>query len=63
LTGSGQAVLCSAERAPYRWIGGKMEGHHAVNHARREFVRGQCRVNTLESFFGLFKRAICGTLD
>ena len=40
--------------------GRKMEGHHAVNHARREFVRGQWHVNTVEGFFGLFKRAIVG---
>ena len=59
-TGGGQAVLCSDELATYRWIGRKMEGHHAVNHARREFVRGKWHVNTVEGFFGLFKRAVVG---
>ncbi len=59
-TGGGQAVLSSDELATYRWIGRKMEGHHVVNHARREFVRGQWHVNTVEGFFGLFKRAIVG---
>lgn len=64
-TGGGQAVLCSDELATYRWIGRKMEGHHVVNHARREFVRTtrsgvRAHVNTVESFFGLFKRAIVG---
>ena len=57
-TGGGQAVLCSDELAPYRWIGRKMEGHHAVRHARREFVLAH--VNTVEGFFGLFKRVIVG---
>jgi len=59
-TGGGQAVLSSDELATYRWIGRKMEGHHVGNHARREFVRGQWHVNTVEGFFGLFKRAIVG---
>jgi transposase-like protein len=59
-TAGGQAVLSSDELATYRWIGRKMQGHHAVNHARRAFVRGQWQVNTVEGFFGLFKRAIVG---
>ena len=59
-TGGGQAVLCSDELATYRWIGRKMEGHHAVSHARHELVRGKRHVNTVEGFFGLFKRAIIG---
>ena len=57
-TGRGQAVLCSDELASYRWIGRKMEGHHAVRHARREFVLAH--VNTVEGFCGLFKRVIVG---
>ena len=64
-TDGGAAVLCSDELASYRWIGGKMEGHHAVHHARREFARTtrdgiRAHVNTVEGFFGLFKRAIVG---
>jgi len=57
-------VLCSDELASYRWIGRKMEGHYAVNRALREFVHSDgsvlAQVNTVEGFFGLFKRAIIG---
>jgi len=56
--GGGQVVPCSDQLATYRWIGRTMEGHHAVNHARRELVRGNWHVNTVEGFLGLFKRAI-----
>ena len=64
-TGGGGAVLCSDELASYRWIGRKMLGHHGVHHVRREFARTRrdgtrAHVNTVEGFFGLFKRAIVG---
>ncbi len=64
-TDGGRAALCSDELATYRWIGRRMDGHLAVNHARREFARTtrsgvRAHVNTVESFFGLFKRAIVG---
>ena len=32
-----------------------------VNHARGEYVRGECHVNTLESFWSMLKRGINGT--
>jgi hypothetical protein len=32
-----------------------------VNHARYEYVRGDVHTNTIESAFGLFKRAIVGS--
>ena len=38
-TGGGQAVLCSDELASYRWIGRKMEGHHAVRYASEHGFR------------------------
>jgi hypothetical protein len=62
--GTGSAVLCSDELATYRWIGRKMEAHYAVHHAQQEFARTvgavRAHVNTVEGFFGLFKRAIVG---
>lgn len=63
-TAGGGAILCSDELASYRWIGRKMLGHHAVRHARGEYARTagvvRAHVNTVEGFFGLFKRAIVG---
>ena len=53
-----------AELAAYRWVGRKMEAHHAVHHGSGEYARteGGLRVhtNTAEGYFGLFKRAIVG---
>lgn len=63
-TASGGAILCSDELASYRWIGRKMRGHYTVHHARGEYARTvgtvRAHVNTVEGFFGLFKRAIVG---
>jgi hypothetical protein len=50
-----------------RWFGSKMRRHHRVRHSAREYARteGTTRVhiihiNTIEGFFGLFKRGIFG---
>ena len=60
----GAATLLTDELATYRWIGRKMQAHHAVNHGSDEYARteGAVRVhtNTAEGFFGLFKRGIFG---
>ena len=34
-TGKGGAILFTHELGTYRWIGSKMQAHHAVNHTRR----------------------------
>ncbi len=36
-------------------------GHDIVNHGKREYVRGDVHVNTIESYFALLKRGIHGT--
>ena len=35
--------------------------HHTVNHAKKEWVRGNVHTNTIEGLFGLLKRAVNGT--
>lgn len=35
--------------------------HQTINHERKEYVRGICYTNTLESWFGLLKRGVNGT--
>ena len=68
----GAATLLTDELATYRWIGRKMEAHHAVNHGDKEYARTEGAIprnsfgircvhtNTAEGFFGLFKRGIFG---
>jgi hypothetical protein len=35
--------------------------HESVNHSRKEYVRGDVHVNTLEGYFSVFKRGMIGT--
>ncbi|MGQ0677591.1 MAG: IS1595 family transposase [Rhodospirillales bacterium] len=35
--------------------------HETVNHAQREYVRGNVHTNTIENFWSLFKRGVKGT--
>ena len=34
--------------------------HEAVDHSKREWVRGDVHTNTLEGFFSIFKRGLIG---
>jgi transposase-like protein len=36
-------------------------GHEVVNHSKYEYARGDATTNTVEGFFGLFKRGITGS--
>ena len=35
--------------------------HEAVDHSRKEYVRGDCHTNSLENFWSQLKRSIRGT--
>ena len=58
------SMLMTDELATYNWFGSKMRRHYRVTHSAREYARteGDTRVhtNTVEGFFGLFKRGIFG---
>jgi hypothetical protein len=40
---------------------GVVAKHESVNHARKEYARGDVHVNTLEGYFSVFKRGMIGT--
>ncbi len=40
---------------------GRLYDHHAVDHHRKEYVRGDVHVNTVESFWSHVKRSVAGT--
>lgn len=60
---SADATLMTDEASWYKRSGRlfPVGGHHAVNHARGEYVRGFAHTNTVEGFFSLLKRGIVGT--
>jgi transposase-like protein len=45
----------------YQGLADTDSAHETVDHARYEYVRGDVHTNTIESAFGLFKRAIVGS--
>lgn len=56
------ARLMTDESWAYTKIGRKFAGgHDTVNHARREYARGDVTTNTVEGFFSILKRGLYGT--
>jgi transposase-like protein len=49
------------ENYSYRGIADKDSTHETIEHLRHEYVRGDVHTNTIESAFGLFKRAVVGS--
>jgi hypothetical protein len=45
----------------YRKPGKGFASHESVNHANKEYARGDVTTNTVEGFFSLFKRGMYGT--
>jgi hypothetical protein len=44
----------------YTKIGKTYLDHQTVNHSAKEYVRGDARTNTVDGFFSIFKRGMCG---
>jgi transposase-like protein len=44
----------------YDGVGKHFASHETVNHTKKEYVRGDVTTNTVEGFFGLFKRGVNG---
>lgn len=60
---SRNATLMTDEGRHYRPIGAEFAAHHTVNHKAGEYVRRgapEFTTNTIEGFFGIFKRGMTG---
>jgi transposase-like protein len=54
------STLNTDEAQFYKPIGKKFAEHEAVNHGSGEYARGETTTNTVEGFFGIFKRGMTG---
>ena len=52
--------LHTDESKLYPTAGKEFASHETVNHAGKEYARGDVTINTAEGFFGVFKRGITG---
>jgi transposase-like protein len=52
--------LMTDESGIYMAVGTEYAGHESVNHSEKEYVRGETHTNTVEGYFGLFKRGFQG---
>jgi transposase-like protein len=55
-----ESTLNTDEAHHYKEPGKRFFGHEAVNHSAEEYVRGETTTNTVEGFFGIFKRGMVG---
>lgn len=58
---SPDATLMTDDARMYRKIAQQFADHQTVNHSKDEYVRGKAHTNTIEGFFGVFKRGMNGT--
>ena len=54
------STLNTDEAQFYKPIGKRFAEHQAVNHGDGEYARGETTTNTVEGFFGIFKRGMIG---
>ncbi|MEQ1933492.1 MAG: IS1595 family transposase [Fimbriimonadaceae bacterium] len=55
-----ESRLHTDESRLYTKVGAEFAAHETVNHAAKEYVRGDVTTNTVEGFFGMFKRGMRG---
>jgi transposase-like protein len=54
------STLNTDEADHYKALGKNFADHQAVNHSAGEYARGETTTNTVEGFFGIFKRGMVG---
>ena len=54
------STLNTDEAQHYKALGKNFAEHEAVNHGDGEYARGETTTNTVEGFFGIFKRGMTG---
>ena len=52
--------LVTDEAQHYKSVGREFAKHESVNHSAKEYARGDVTTNTVEGFFGIFKRGLKG---
>jgi hypothetical protein len=52
--------LHTDESKLYHRVGKKFAAHETVNHADKEYARGDVTTNTVEGYFAIFKRGMRG---
>jgi transposase-like protein len=57
---SREAALMTDESALYAEVGGEFASHETVCHSAGEYVRGDVHTNTMDGYWGLFKRGMRG---
>jgi transposase-like protein len=57
---SRESKLMTDETQIYDRVAQEFAGHESVNHTAKEYVRGEAHTNTVEGYFGLFKRGFNG---
>ncbi len=55
-----EAALMTDESALYAEVGKELASHETVNHSAGEYVRGEVHTNTMDGYWGLFKRGMRG---
>ncbi len=58
---SRESRLQTDESRFYTKVGKEFAAHETVNHARKEYARGDVTTNTVEGYFAIFKRGMKGT--
>jgi hypothetical protein len=55
-----KSVLHTDEAPVFGPVGRRFASHETVNHSQEEYARGSVTTNTVEGFFGVFKRGMRG---